>query len=117
MVESLEKLTHSSLGPAALMARVVVLSHKMLEYASAGDWDSVTRLEYERRTVIRDCFDSKVETLQTELFSEALSAVLSLNEEVIAMLENAKADISIKRTDQKYTSRSVGHYLDVKYDA
>lgn len=117
MVESVEKLTHSSLGPAALMASVVVLSHKMLEFARAGDWDSVTRLEYERRTVIRDCFDSKIETLQTELFSEALSAVLSLNEEVIAMLENAKADIAVKRTDQKYTSRSVGHYLDVKYDA
>ena len=117
MVESGEKLTHSSLSPGALMANVVVLSHKMLEFARAGDWDSVTRLEYERRTVIRDCFDSKVETLQTELFSEALSAVLSLNEEVIAMLENAKADIAVKRTDQKYTSRSVSHYLDVKYDA
>ena len=42
------------------------------------------------------------------------SAMLHMNEEMIGLLEAAKENVAIKRTDQKHVNRSLGHYLDIE---
>ena len=39
--------------------------------------------------------------------------MLNLNEELIHLLEFAKAEVAIKRTDQQHARKSVGCYLDI----
>jgi hypothetical protein len=40
--------------------------------------------------------------------------MLHMNEEMIGLLEAAKANVVIKRSDQTHTKRSLGHYLDIE---
>ena len=37
-----------------------------------------------------------------------------MNEEMIGLLEVAKENVAIKRSDQRHVKRSVSHYLDVE---
>ena len=99
---------------AALLADVLLLTEKMLTYAQNDEWESVTRLEEERRDALATCFSVTIPQSQGEGFSQALAAMLHMNEEMIGLLEAAKANVAIKRSDQTHTKRSLGHYLDVE---
>lgn len=99
---------------ATMLANVVLLTEKMLCCAREDAWDEVTRHELERREVLALCFSTPVPVGQAELFSEALAAMLHMNEEMIGLLEIAKDNVAIKRADQIHVTRSVGHYLDVE---
>ena len=99
---------------ASLLADVVLITEEMLSCAYDDDWDSVTRLEQKRRDTLAICFAGSIPVNQEELFSQALAAMLHMNEEMIGLLESAKQNVAIKRTDQKRTKRSLGHYLDVE---
>ena len=101
-------------GQCALMANILMRTHRMLEAARAGDWDVVTVSEKKRSQLLRDCFVTPIDPANSELFSEALAAMLHMNEELISLLENAKAEVATKRTDQARTSKSLGHYLDIE---
>ena len=96
------------------LAEVLLVTEKMLLLARDGSWDEVTALESKRQTLLADCFSSPIESKNTELFSEALAAMLNMNEELIASLEDAKKQVAIRRTDQKHAITSVGYYLDVE---
>jgi hypothetical protein len=85
----------------------------MLESANLGDWQNVTDLEEDRRELLAQCFASPVPDDQSQVFSEGLAVMLNLNEELIDLLEFAKAEVAIKRTDQQYARKSVGCYLDI----
>ena len=37
-----------------------------------------------------------------------------MNEELISLLEVAKQNVAVKRTDQRHTKQSLGHYLDIE---
>ena len=104
----------STPSQASLLADVVLITEEMLSCAHNDDWDSVTRLEQERRTTLANCFTGSLPVNQEELFSQALAAMLHMNEEMIGLLEAAKQNVAIKRTDQNRTKRSLGHYLDVE---
>jgi hypothetical protein len=104
----------STNGPAAQLARVLVISNEMLLSAQRHEWDRVTEMEEQRRTALSACFAAPVLEEHSELFSEALAAMLHMNEELIALLESAKDEVAIKRTDQVRTSKSLGHYLDIE---
>ena len=99
---------------ASLLAHVVLITERMLSCAYNDDWDSLTRLEQERRDTWAICFSESVPSSQEEVFSQALAAMLHMNEEMIGLLEAAKQNVAIKRTDQSHTKRSLGHYLDVE---
>lgn len=101
-------------GKASLLADVVLITEEMLSFAQNDDWDSVTRLEQERRDALAICFSGPLPANQEEVFSQALAAMLHMNEEIIGLLETAKQNVAIKRTDQNRTKRSLGHYLDVE---
>lgn len=100
----------------AALAEVVLMTEEMLTCAKSNAWDAVTELEEKRRIALATCFSTPVPIGQSELFSEALAAMLHMNEELISLLEVAKQDVAVKRTDQRHTKRSLGHYLDVEKD-
>ncbi|MDC0507458.1 flagellar protein FliT [Luminiphilus sp.] len=99
---------------ARVLADILVMTEDMLEQARNNHWEEVTRLEEQRREALNVCFSSDIPVDQANIFSEALAAMLHMNEELIALLENAKAEVAIKRTDQARTSKSLGHYLDIE---
>ena len=101
-------------GSASLLADVLLMSESMLSKARDGHWEDVTEIERLRSLALSKCFAQSVPESQSEVFSVALAAMLHMNEEVISLLEAAKKDIAIKRSDHNYTKRSLGHYLDVE---
>ena len=96
------------------LAAVVLLTERMLTLAKAGDWDQVSDSERCRQTLLNDCFESEVQPHNSQLFSEAIAAMLHMNEEMIGLLEAAREHVAIKRTGQKQVNRSLGHYLDIE---
>ncbi len=103
-----------SVGRAGLLANILVMTEEMLESARNDQWDDVTEMEERRRQALSECFGAPIPEEHSELFTEALAAMLHMNEELISLLENAKAEVAIKRTDQARTSKSLGHYLDIE---
>ena len=101
-------------GSPAALANILVMTENMLELARSNDWETVTQVEETRRAALEACFVGEIPVEHGELFTEALAAMLHMNEELIALLEAAKAEVAIKRTDQIKVNRSVGHYLDVE---
>jgi hypothetical protein len=99
---------------ARVLASVVLLTEKMLCSAREDAWEAVTKYEEERRDALALCFSTPVPVDQSALFSEALAAMLHMNEEMIGLLEAAKENVAIKRTDQRHKKRSLGHYLDIE---
>ena len=103
-----------TVGRAGSLANILVLTDEMLEPARTDHWDDVTAMEERRRQALSECFSDPIPEEHADLFTEALAAMLHMNEELIALLENAKAEVAIKRTDQARTSKSLGHYLDIE---
>ena len=103
-----------TVGHAGLLANILVMTEEMLEAARNDQWDDVTEMEERRRQALSECFGAPIPEEYSELFTEALAAMLHMNEELISLLENAKAEVAIKRTDQARTSKSLGHYLDIE---
>ena len=101
-------------GSASSLAEVLLITENMLSLAREDSWDAVTDLEEQRREVLAACFASPIPPSQSEIFSEALAAMLHMNEEMIGLLEAAKENVAIKRTDQSHKKRSLGHYLDIE---
>ena len=108
------KQTNSVSDSASSLANILLMTQEMLELARDEDWSKVTHLEEERRNLLAACFAAPIPEAQSQLFSEALAAMLQMNEEMIGLLEAAKANVAIKRTDQKYKKNSLTHYLDIE---
>ena len=101
-------------GAASGLANILLMTENMLSLARDDSWDAVTVLEEQRREALVTCFASPIPPSQSEVFSEALAAMLHMNEEMIGLLEAAKENVAIKRTDQSHKKRSLGHYLDIE---
>ena len=108
------KQTNGVSDSAYSLANILLMTQEMLEFARDEDWSKVTHLEEERRNLLAACFAAPIPEAQSQLFSEALAAMLQMNEEMIGLLEAAKANVAIKRTDQKYKKNSLTHYLDIE---
>ena len=100
-------------GQASQLAAVLRLTQHMLEAAKQGDWVDVAEGEKRRQSLLNECFQAPVEPHLTEVSAEALATVLHLNEELVALLEAAKGELSaaIKGVDSQ--KKKLAHYLDV----
>ena len=99
---------------APSLADALLLTERMLVLARANDWDSVTNIEKVRRAAIESCFAQPISEEQSGIFTEALAAMLQMNEELVSILEIAREEVSIKRSKQGHIKRSLTHYLDVE---
>lgn len=101
-------------GQCALLANVLTRTSRMLEAARSGDWPLVTAMENKRSQLVKQCFSEPVSPENTEIFSEALAIMLHMNEELVALLNEAKQDAAVRHTDDKHSHEAIGHYLDTK---
>lgn len=97
-----------------LLADVLLISEKMLQLGREDKWDTVAELESKRAYFLKQCFDSPISDDRFDVFSQALAVMLHLNEELITVLEEAKGQAAIQRTDTRKKASSVKHYLDVE---
>ena len=104
-------------GQCALMANILMRTYRMLEAARSGDWDVVTVSEKKRSQLLRDCFAEPIHPANSELFSEALATMLHLNEELVALLTQAKIEAAKKHGADVKTQEAIGHYLDAASDS
>ena len=95
------------------LASIVLLTERMLTLAKAGDWDQVSDSERCRQTLLNDCFESEVQPHNSQLFSEAIAAMLHMNEELMALLANARREASLSFSEERKGIKAVAHYLDI----
>ena len=100
-------------GQCALMANVLTRTSRMLDAARSGDWTLVAAMEKKRGQVVKQCFSEPVSAENSEIFSEALAIMLHMNEELVALLNAAKANASVKHGDDRKKHQAVAHYLDI----
>lgn len=100
-------------GQCALMANVLTRTSRMLDAARSGDWTLVAAMENKRSQLVKQCFSEPVSAENSEIFSEALAIMLHMNEELVALLNAAKADASVKHGDDHKKHQALAHYLDI----
>ncbi len=100
-------------GQCALMANVLTRTSRMLDAARSGDWTLVAAMENKRSQLVKQCFSEPVSAENSEIFSEALAIMLHMNEELVALLNVAKANASVKHGDDRKKHQAVAHYLDI----
>ena len=108
----LKRLAEQS-GQCLDMASVLLATDEMLKAAQGGHWDRVSDLESSRRKRIDRCFAQPIMPENSEIFSEALAIMLHMNEELVALLNAAKANASVKHGDDRKKHQAVAHYLDI----
>ena len=101
-------------GQCALMANVLMRTSRMLVAAQSGDWALVTAMENKRSQLVKQCFSEPVSEENRALFSEALAIMLHMNEELVALLEAAKANAAVRHKGDRGAHEAIGHYLDAK---
>ena len=104
-------------GQCALLANVLTRTSRMLEAARSGDWPLVTAMENKRSQLVKQCFSEPVGAENSELFSEALAIMLHMNEELVALLEDAKARAAVRHTDDQFAHEAISSYLDTKSES
>jgi hypothetical protein len=95
------------------MANVLTRTSRMLDVARSGDWTLVAAMENKRSQLVKQCFSEPVSAENSEIFSEALAIMLHMNEELVALLNVAKANASVKHGDDRKKHQAVAHYLDI----
>lgn len=104
-------------GRCRRLAEVLTITQEMLDHARDGDWDSVTRLEHQRRADLAECFGADPVSENAELVAEALAALLHLNEELMALLRKARDAVLIQGAEQARARSAIGLYQGVKHGA
>ena len=92
-------------------------TQQMLLEAECDRWENIQSLENERKVILNRCFEHKIAHRNSEIFAEALATMLHMNEELVALLEAAKEDASVRRTDHQFAHEAIGHYLDTKSES
>ena len=106
-----------TVGRAGLLANILVMTEEMLESARNDQWDDVTEMEERRRQALSECFGAPIPEEHSELFTEALAAMLHMNEELVALLEDAKAHAAVRHTDDQFAHQAISSYLDTKSES
>ncbi len=89
------------------IASFIAVSEQMLELAKAEKWDDVTSLESDRRPELEFFFNSLDQVQRnnnSEQLRQAIERILSLDEEIIALGQEFKAE-AIKLFQQSQASR------------
>ena len=108
----LAKLSRQS-GQCLDLANVLLATDEMLRVARDANWERVTELEASRKKRLALCFAKPMLPENSQLFSEALAVMLHLNEELVSLLNQAKADVALQDREGKSAQTSIGQYLEV----
>ena len=115
MTDALQRVDDLALrsGQCTSLANVLLMTQQMVQLARDADWDAVAALEVDRRALLSETFSEPVPPEHSEIFSEALAAMLHLNEELMSSLQNARGEAAAQQSAQIRTRQGIGEYLDV----
>ncbi len=115
-------MMHNEVQPASMpqqvyqcrrLAQVLQMTREMLAKAEAGDWESVTEMELERRDDLARCFAEPIPLGDSELIAEALATLLHLNEELMSRLKTARTAVLEKSVQATNNRQAINSYESV----
>ena len=111
----LKRLAEQS-GQCVDLASVLLATDDMLKAAREGYWDRVSEVEAMRRKRLDRCFAQPIMPENSELFSEAIAVMLHLNEELVAVVQQAREHVSVNHNQHAKKKEALQHYLDISLD-
>ena len=111
----LKRLAEQS-GQCVDLASVLLATDDMLKAAREGYWDRVSEVEAMRRKRLDRCFAQPIMPENSELFSEAIAVMLHLNEELVAVVQQARELVSVNHNQHAKKKEALQHYLDISPD-
>lgn len=94
------------------LARLLQLTEEMLEHAQAGEWEILNELEEVRRAEMSECFDMQQDE-PSLLIAEALNALLQLNDQIVALVEDARQQVVAEHNREFQQKARASQYLSV----
>jgi hypothetical protein len=113
MMTLVDQALSAQAGQCRRMAHVLTLTKQMLGLAEDGEWDQVADMEVLRRDDLRACFSDTVPAADTELMAEAMAALLSLNEELMAKLRVARSEVLAQGRERMHKRSAVDSYQEI----
>ena len=114
--DSLLKRLADQSGQCLDMASVLLATDEMLRAAQGGHWNRVSELELSRRKRLDRCLVQPIMSEHSQLFSEAIAVMLHLNEELVALVQQERALVSLNRNQHSKKKEALEHYLDISSD-
>ena len=104
-------------GQRTLIRLALEKTQEMLREGQANNWGCIGALEEERRLLLDRCFSESIVPQNAQIFSEALAAMLHFNEELVALVNTAKVEVSLQYFGEQRGYKAVGHYLDASNES
>lgn len=95
------------------LAQVLEMTREMLAQARKGEWETVTGMERDRREDLVKCFSEPIPLGDSELVAEALATLLHLNEELMALLKDARSSVMEKSAAFTNNRQAINSYQSV----
>lgn len=95
------------------LAQVLTLTRQMLALAEEGEWEQVAERELDRREDLATCFSDTRPAADAELIAEAMATLLHLNEELMAKLKIARADVMAQGREYNRQRSAAGSYREI----
>jgi len=94
------------------LANALEATEEMLVMARAGKWDRVRELETQRRGYLDQCLSKPIEQKDVQLFSDALSMLLSLNDRLVSCVHDSREGYEQQRRNTREAVARANNYLD-----
>lgn len=104
-------------GQRTLIRLALEKTQEMLREGQANNWGCIGELEQERTLLLDRCFSEIIVPQNAQIFAEALAAMLHLNEELVALVNKAKVEVSLQYSSEQRGFEAVGHYLDTSNES
>jgi len=96
------------------LARALEMTERMLTHAQCDEWEQVIVVERERREDLAACFAEPVGRGDEELLAEAMAALLHLNEQLMSLLRDARAQAMAQGSELAGRRQALDSYRAVK---
>lgn len=85
----------------------------MLARAKQGDWKAVDKMERERKADLVNFF-RRNDQENSALLSDVISTLIALNDQIAALLQEARQDTELERQTLLHGKRAASDYLQVQ---
>ena len=86
----------SASATAENLLHLIRSTERMLDCADAADWESLELLERERDSSLKSCFTPSLGEEESEAVTEAIAALLSLNDRVVQRVAEERSAVMNK---------------------
>lgn len=102
----------TQIGQCRRLAKVLMISKEMLNSARDDDWDEVSRLDAARKTDLQLCFSQETPSNDSPVVAEAIAALLHINEEIMALIKQARDRVSMESRELNRNKSAINSYLN-----